>query len=364
MARNRAKTDYLDDWKGGYVRVDSRGRKVYVIRKKIGPRRYHVSTGCHTEDAALEQLARFQANPRGYSPAGVAPVEGPTPLLLAAIPRGGVETDESLVGQFLRWSKNDKGNTPKYVNEQRQYMNWWTSKLDGVDLRAATLRDHVLPALEGASSRDPKIRTLKAFYGYLRKVRHLISAHEDPTFGTLAAGQSNPGKRKLKDKSFPKEHYQLAREHLVGHWRAGLDVLAGTGWHTTELKRFAEGGDIEALPTGATEGAGVLVCPKAKAGNEIRTAVSTEVLQAARELLKRASFDLFKFADAVKSACSAAGLKKGFTPGRFRHAVATWAINAGHDPAVVSAFLNHSSPKTTRTFYATHAVPKKVTTLL
>ena len=44
-----------------------------------------------------------------------------------------------------------------------------------------------------------------------------------------------------------------------------------------------------------------------------------------------------------------------FTPGRFRHSVATCAIEKGADPALVAAFLNHKSPSTTRRFYATHA---------
>ena len=53
-----------------------------------------------------------------------------------------------------------------------------------------------------------------------------------------------------------------------------------------------------------------------------------------------------------------------FTPGRLRHSVATWAINGGVDPAQVSAFLNHKNPRTTRKFYANHAVAKKITTVL
>jgi integrase len=52
-----------------------------------------------------------------------------------------------------------------------------------------------------------------------------------------------------------------------------------------------------------------------------------------------------------------------FTPGRLRHSVATWAIEAGADPASLAAFLGHKSPRTTRRFYATHASPPKVPTL-
>jgi len=66
-----------------------------------------------------------------------------------------------------------------------------------------------------------------------------------------------------------------------------------------------------------------------------------------------------KYGFAVKAACRAAKVP-AFTPGQFRHSVATWAITKGADPASVAAFLNHKSPRTRMRFYATHATPKKV----
>jgi integrase len=52
-----------------------------------------------------------------------------------------------------------------------------------------------------------------------------------------------------------------------------------------------------------------------------------------------------------------------FTPGRFRHSIATWAFEAGADPFAVSAFLGHKSPSTTKKFYAALATVPKVPTL-
>ncbi len=43
----------------------------------------------------------------------------------------------------------------------------------------------------------------------------------------------------------PREHYLLAREHLTLHWRDRMDVQAGTGWHVSELVRFAMMGSVE-----------------------------------------------------------------------------------------------------------------------
>jgi integrase len=95
----------------------------------------------------------------------------------------------------------------------------------------------------------------------------------------------------------------------------------------------------------------------------LRTAVSAEVLEAGKRLLERGSLSFEKYALALKGACKAAGIP-AFTPGRFQHSVASWAIEKGATPASVAAFLNHKSPSTTRRFYATHAVPTKVPTLL
>jgi len=36
----------------------------------------------------------------------------------------------------------------------------------------------------------------------------------------------------------------LVRDAIAPAYRDSLDVLAGTGWHTTELERFAAGGAV------------------------------------------------------------------------------------------------------------------------
>ncbi len=62
--------DYAETWEGGFIRHDSRGRKVYVIRRMINGRNYKVSTRATTLRAAVEQLKRFETDPEHYNPAG------------------------------------------------------------------------------------------------------------------------------------------------------------------------------------------------------------------------------------------------------------------------------------------------------
>ena len=359
MARPRRRGAWAGPWEGGRIWKAADGSVTYYIRRQVGGRVYSSSTGATTRRSAMAQLERFEKDPEGYRPEGDI---GPAPIFL---------TNE-LAEDFLGWSKNERGNSAGWVAKQKSIMTWWGERLDRVDLRRASLRDDILPPLKGATSQAQRKEVLKTFYGWLRKVKRDISTQEDPTFGALPAEQAKPAQRK-KSKVIPVEHYRLAHEHLVGVFRDALDVLAGSGWHVTEMVRFAQAGAIEPLPKSmrVLNGAvGVLVCPMHKSGDTHRTAVSQEVLDAAIRLRAHGwPFDsAFPFYQAVKAACLAVNTPDGkgiacFSPGRFRHSVATWAFEKGADPAAVSAFLGHKSPQTTKRFYATLATVPKIPTL-
>jgi integrase len=344
-------------WEGGRIKYDAHGRSVYIIQRQVAGKRYYVSTRAHTRRAALEHLARFEADPEGYDPRGVTPDP--------------VHLDAELARDFLRWSKHERKNSRGWLGKQKRTLDWWADRIGAVDLRRTSLVDHILPALKGAPARHHKIAILKGLYTWLRTVEHRISTAEDPVFGQLPVPQATPAQW-VKSKVVPRDRFDLVREHLVGVWRDALTIQGGTGWHTTELLRFAQSGTIEPVPRASKDeaSAGVLVCPLHKGGEEHRTRVSTEVLEAGKRLLAHGPMSREWYDRAVKSACAAVKRPDGgvgipaFSPGHLRHSVATWAIEAGADPAQVSAFLGHKSPRTTRKFYATHAAPAKVPTLV
>jgi hypothetical protein len=396
MARTRkaGRWTKVNGWRGGRAWRDPDGRLTFYIRRQVRGVSYDVNTGCSSIAAAAAHLERFERDPEGYRAATVSA----EPIFL----------DEKRVEAFLAWSLGEKGNSSPWVAKQKSHLAWWADKLAGVDLRRASLRDHIVPAYQGATDSASRVRVLKAFYGWLRKVTHAITAAEDPTLGVLSVPVAKPAQR-TKSKVIPREHYLLVRDHLraeeetrwaareerkraakvvsistgetveeegFGPWADALVVLAGTGWHTTEIVRFAASGTIEPLPKSmkVDNGAvGVLVCPLHKSGDTHRTAVSQEVIDAATRLLTHGAFSREWFDRAVRSACKAVKLPVPrpdgtdsipvFTPGRFRHSVATWAFEAGADPFAVSAFLGHKSPATTRKFYATLATVPKVPTL-
>lgn len=327
-------------WPGGYIHVQQDGRQLFIIEKRVNGRRFHVSTRCHSWTSAMKQLERFEANPLGYSPAGDEP-EAPLQM-----------TDE-LVEQYEKWQVG-RGVTKKHANEMGNRLADWMEDLAGQDLRKVTLRDAIKPALDRRTTcRSHRIIALKGFYSWLRKERHLLTSGQDPTLD-LPVPQATPEKWKRR-KAVPVEHVRAALEKLAPAYRDMLLVLGGTGWHVTELERFVRSEESEIVDAQRGATLAVLVT-RHKVGDLTRTPVlSQDVLEAARRLKERGSIPRRANAE-LKAACEAVKVPT-FTFGVMRHSVGTWGVEAGALPAVVSEFLNHKDPRTTKRFYTDVAVP-------
>jgi integrase len=321
-----------ETWPGGYVHRDARGRPTYVIRRRIGGRRLVVSTRRRTLQAAMLELARFEADPEGYEP----------------IEAERVALTDHLAVDFLSWSKG-KGNSAGWLRDQKAALLWWQERLGPADLRkvpVARLQD----ALDGAPGRRTKIETVKTLYSWLIE-KGKIKQTEDPTFRVLKVPAARPEQWE-RVKAIPREVHALWLSLLPSPWRDAIVVLAATGWHVKELERFAAGGEING---------NVLELPRAKSGRPHRTVVEADVLPSAALLRARGRIRNDSLINTIRRierrrAGHGADLPT-LDPGSYRHTVATWAISAGADPAEVATFLDHASPYTTRKFYATHAVP-------
>jgi len=355
-------------WVGGYWRLDSRKRRVYVIHRQVNGKRYNISTRARSEAAAVIQLRRFEEDPEGYDPRGRVRAEP-------------IHLDVKLADEFLAWSLKPKdqggrGNTPDWVHEQKRYIDTWATKLKGVNLRKLSYEDHVAPAMATAKSQRQRGAVLLALFRFLRREKGLLLT-EDPVHGRLTFGEPEP-EQVRRSKVVPTEHIDLVIAHLTSPWRDALLIQAGTAWHVAEVERFAVRGSIEPLPNAAKqEGvAGVLVCPRHKSGDPHRTRVSAEVLEAAKRLLAHRSFATghkgrggTAYNRALRAACAAVKRPDGgvgipeFTAGMLRHSVATHAVNSGESVQAVSEFMGHRSKKTTAKFYATFASVSKVPTL-
>ena len=101
--------DYAETWEGGFIRLDAKVRKLYVIRRMLNGRNCKVSTRATTPRAAMEQLKRFEAAPEHYSPAG-SPHEAP------------IYPDALLAAEFLACSRDVDKNSATWVKKQQGYL--------------------------------------------------------------------------------------------------------------------------------------------------------------------------------------------------------------------------------------------------
>lgn len=210
-----------------------------------------------------------------------------------------------------------------------------------------------------------KVEVVKDFFGWLIEKREFPAA-ANPTLGVLVP-QARPGTRKKAVKALTRAQHEALVSNVAPPYRWALIVLGATGWHASEVRRFAQAGRIEPVPANVDDpgAAAVLVTPLHRSGDEHRTAIPAEALGAAEALRKHGGLSESRLYAACHSGCAAAKppVKPVIDLGQYRHAVASWAIEAGADPAAVAAFLGHRSPATTKRFYARHAVPPRVPTL-
>lgn len=338
--------DRREPWTGGYIHWQKDGRPLYIIERRVHRERFHISTRCHSLEAAEKQLRRFEADPLGYSPAGDA---NSLPLRLTA----------ELGDKFHDWQLA-KGNTAKHANEMANRISDWMEDLQGMDLRKLSLRDHIKPALDRhKGSRAHRIIALKSFYAWLRKERHLLTSAQDPTLD-LPVPQAVPEKQRRR-KAVDFENVRAAAQHLAPAYRDALVVLAHIGWHVTELERLIRDPESEIVHV-RRDGVIAVLIVRHKIGDKTRTPVTDRAVLAAAERLRDGGVVPRRMNDALKLACRAAGVPE-FTYGVMRHSVATWAVDQGSDPKDVSAFLNHRDPRTTARFYTDQSIPTVTVTV-
>lgn len=249
--------------------------------------------------------------------------------------------NDALIARFVNYSSLEKRNSSKWVREQLRHLRWLASRLRGQDLIDCPLK--VLhPLVVGNPHRAA---TLKALYGYLRKVTYELKASQDPTFRCLLVPQRCPSH---VDKSVQLSQVNRAILRLGEPWRSRLLLQARTGIHTTELQRFAKEGKV--VPYSGQPGAVAYLTFAHKSGEAHHVALDRKLRAAARKVLQAGPFTAEFYHKHVKEA-------GGFTPGRLRHTVATQLVNQGVQMGVVATFLGHRSPVTTRRWYAKFAVP-------
>lgn len=330
----------------GYVHLQKNGEPLFIIERQItlidehGKRtrhRFHLSTGCHSIKPALEQLARFEADPFAYTRAGA---DVRAPLLL----------DVPMVEKFHA-AQLAKGLTPKYAREVNTWLLRWIRALRGVDLRRLVLARHILPTLDAAGgAKRPMTAALKSLFSWLRVERHELTSAEDVT-RDLRLQQSDPAKRHKKV-AHDIADVRAVLAKLKGVYRDALLFQWATSCHVSELERFVRDErsrlDVFPRPKRLADGTKALAVVDLwhKTGEMHQVALTRrEHVEAAKRLRERGSLpsrtDLNR---AIYAACDAAKVPRMSYV--MRHTTLTRAAARGIDRERRMAHARHKNVET------------------
>lgn len=236
-------------WAGGRISERADGTRTFWIEKMVrGTRRLLGLVGVSRKEA-LEELARYTADPVGYQP----------PAAREAIARQ--EADEQaraeVAGRVLLSTEKVEAcikamregyGTRKPVSDHHAYAthtflsDWATSRtLHGRDLRHVQLSELHAGLLEWAGSHKHRIVALRSFTAWLRW-RGDLKRTEDPTLDLQVPQARRPSPAERAAKVYSVTQLEETYRHIANQSvRDIFRVRVFTGLHETEIFRIASG---------------------------------------------------------------------------------------------------------------------------
>jgi hypothetical protein len=229
---------WVGRWEGGRIRVDGKGRRVWVIEKHIAGRTYVISLDVATERESVAALVAFEKNPAAFRAARQRAAPAPNALLL----------DDALLSKFLAYARREE-LSEKYIHFiLEKYLTEWGAALKGEDLRALTLT-RLRQALESwPTARKHRIIAIKALTAWLRTEAALLTTQQD---ATLDLATMRPPKNRLSRKSDAIGDVEQAYEAMQ-HQKIRDVILLGAkhGMHQTEIARIPDAKKARLRPVG------------------------------------------------------------------------------------------------------------------
>jgi integrase len=308
----------------------------------VAGHRYSFALDVRSETEAMAELASFLRNPVAY-----AGRQG--------VGRSGVAVlGPALIAEYVAHLE-EKKRTPDWVKWQRACLGWWRRHLGSTPVASLTIAAVALH-LRGKAGRDiPGARhrreALKAISSWCAKTGRIegLSPLAAWPVGTVAPAQWT------RPKTIPEQAVEAIAVALPEPWRWAWRLQAATGWHTSEVWRFAASGE--------TNGRAGTCTTRHKSGKPHSTRVTAEVMEAAERLraagVGEADHRPRLYAEAVKAATKALALPD-YRAGWLRHTLATAALERGHTPDAVGAFLGHTSGAMVRRVYGVTAAAPSV----
>lgn len=305
-------------------------------------RRVHISTGCSTLAGAKAELARYEVDPEGYSPGGSLD--------------GSVQLTPELILQY-RKHQLAAGITKEWTDNVARLLLDWRDELGARDLRALKLHRDLRPALDKWEAQRPhRIKAIKGLFRWLRQEQGLVDRNQDATLD-LKVPQASPEKLRRR-KIVPVEDVAATLNHLPEVTRDILHLLSATAWHVSEVRKFAEAGEIR--KGRAQDNVLAVLITRHKSGDFTKTPILyPEHLAAAERIRAMASFPKrITIARHMRKATKAAGVH-WFGMGQMRHSVLTWGVqDGGASIQLASEFAHHRNRQTTERFYLDLDVPR------
>lgn len=309
---------------------------IFWIDRTVHGRRFRVSTGCRTGDAAFLEYQRFEADPSRYVPRG----------------KVGAAWDEA-VKAYLRFSEDVKLNGESHLAHQEYRLanlGAFTrggsrvfasleafTKADVLAFVGALTSGEITGRKVGAPSVNRHLSDLKALMRWAREVGHLTKNTADQDVAMVREERGVGAHAEI-----PAKRWRAVRPHLGPRWASALDVLLGTGLRPGELAAL-EAGNI--LPH-------ALHVPRSKTRRGRTIPASARCLASARRLLKLGGFpddEGSQFKRRIESAARRAGVE-AFTAYDIRHTFATCCLRAGAGLRDVQEWMGHASIRTTEKY--------------
>lgn len=337
------KQDETRPWRvGGITYGFIRAGTFYIYRCFHG-RRYRLSTGCRTAEAALAEYRRFEESPEGY------------------VPRSSTGTElGAAVKEYLRYSELTLQNSAGHVDKQTGYFANLLSFKRGpnpvfasLDLfTASDIRAYMAWRTEGgigkrkvgraAVNRD--LAALKGLMSWARLERR-TSNTADQEIPLLKEDRGSNPPREIKDYEW---RGTLAK--LDERWRCACEVLLGAGLRYGELARLKTDDLVE----------GAIRVPKSKQRRGRTVPVSPRTLMSARRLLALGGVpddEASQLDHRLRTATKKAGWRC-FSAHELRHTFATVSLRNGVALRDLQEWLGHASIKTTEKYL--HAAPHRL----
>lgn len=322
-------------WRVGGVSLGYVYRGIHYIDRTVHGRRYRVSTGCRTPEAALGEYQRFEKDPPRYVPRSQV----------------GSEWDAAVPG-FLRHSESVLLNSKRWVDKQEAYLANFGAFVRGAhrvfasldaftasDIRsfiAALTEGQITGRKVGAPSVNRHLATLKGFMGWARAERMTLNA----------ADAEVPMIREDKGVRLPSEieaaRWKPILKALDARWRAACEVLLGSGLRYGELARMRP---LDVLAAG-------IHVPRAKARKARTVPVSARTVRSARALFAMDPLpdDEASQLDHRLEVAARRAEVEGFTAHELRHTFATVCLRTGAALRDVQDWMGHASIRTTERY--------------